>query len=104
MLSPRALCQVESVRVLCLCYLNYAAVEGDSVFDYRGALLSMLTEGRDLKKPVHLQIVSVQGLGTEKSLKFGCLSLKIFEAVQVLTNSVEPLEPAVLDSFMDMFG
>ena len=58
-LSPRAQCQIEAARFLCLGYLNYAAVEVGSVFDYQSALLSMLTEGHDLKKPVHIQMVMV---------------------------------------------
>lgn len=39
--------------------MNFAAVEVDSVFDYQSALLSMLTEGHDLKKPVYIQMVNI---------------------------------------------
>ncbi len=58
-LSPRGQCQVEAARFISHCYKNQAAVGTSSVFDYTAALLSMLVEGHNLKKPVHVQMVSI---------------------------------------------
>ena len=58
-LSPRGHCQVEAARFISYCYKNQVAVGTSSVFDYKAALLSMLVEGHNLKKPVHVQMVSI---------------------------------------------
>lgn len=62
-LNPKSVCQLEAAKFLCYCYKNSVAAEGRSdedaaVFDYKSALVSMLTEGLDLKKAVNVQIVS----------------------------------------------
>lgn len=60
-LSARDKCQVTAARFICHCYGNQRAV-GDSnatlLFNNQAALLSLLTEGHDLRKPVHVQLVS----------------------------------------------
>ena len=65
-LNPKSVCQLDAARFLCYCYKNSVAAEGRhgsshedaAVFDYKSALLSMLTEEQDLKKAVNVQIVS----------------------------------------------